>query len=140
MVMGIANLIIRHELIRERATEEEQASPVVAVTPVTVVPAAMPMAITPTMVMAAAPVHLLGRQPINLFAADNGRLHLFVVRHETAFLAQRLRRQRGGGRTCRKCGRTRCHSKCNLQKVSALHDIFLVVLANDAERSLAAAA
>jgi hypothetical protein len=83
-------------------------------TPMAVMPAAAPM-----------PMHLLRLQLCGLLAAGNGGTRVRVAARQVIRTFDRPRRQRRGLHAGRKDRRTGGSTKCKLQEISALHDIFL---------------
>ena len=81
-----------------------------------------------TPVPATAPAHLFGLEMFHLgFGRERGTRILIRWRQLSVF-CKRMRHQRRGLRTCSKRGRAGGKSSGDLQKVSAFHDISLLVL------------
>ena len=70
---------------------------------------------------ATAPAHFFRVQAIGLFLRRHGRLR----RRQFRILVQRLRHQRYGLRSCRKCRDTGGHTYSDLEKFPAFHDSLL---------------
>ena len=96
--------------------------------PVTAVPAAMPapMPAMPAPVPVMTPAHFFGFEVIDIVLRDHRRFRALAARRSQT-LRRRNRRQRSGIRARSKYGRTSGKSNGDFQKVTAFHDIFLLV-------------
>ena len=92
------------------------------------VPMPAPMAAVPSpMPVMTTPAHLFGLEAAHFVIGGNGRTSILIRRPQPAVFCKRKWRKRHGLRTCSKrCG-ARGNSKGEFQKVTAFHDIFLLV-------------
>jgi hypothetical protein len=92
-------------------------------TPMTVMPS--PVTAVPVPVPVMTPAHLFGLELAGLFGAGDGGVH--VCRRQPAAVVKRLRRQRRSLYAAGQRGRSGGTSKGDFQKVTAFHDMSLLV-------------
>jgi hypothetical protein len=108
--------------------------------PVSAVPAvAMPAPVTavPMPMPVMSPAHLFRLEAVHLIGSDVSMTDVPFGQRQSA-LRERMRRKRCGLRTRSQGYCTRNKSKAEFQKVSAFHDISLLVMTSDAREILIA--
>src|ERR1700687_50747 len=87
-----------------------------------------PMAAVPSPVpVVTTPAHRFGLEAAHFVIGSNSRTGILIRRSQPAVFCKRMRRKRRGLRTCsERCG-AGGNSKGEFQKVTAFHDIFLLV-------------
>src|ERR1700694_2820041 len=102
--------------------------PAVPAVPMPAVTMPAPMAAVPSPVpVMTTPAHRFGLEAIHFLIGGNGRTGILIRRPQPPVFCERMWHKRGGLRTRSQRGSARGNSKGEFQKVTAFHDIFLLV-------------